>query len=593
MHPIQALAGLAADVVNQLYALALTPTETLLQETRKEFAGDYTLVVFPFTRHSKLGPEQTGAQIGAAIVDAGKGLVRGFNVVKGFLNLELADAAWLAAFAEAHSDVDFGVQPSTGQKVMVEFSSPNTNKPLHLGHLRNIFLGASLSNLLELAGNDVIKANLINDRGIHICKSMVAYERLGNGETPETSGMKGDHLVGKYYVEYDKANKAEVAELMAGGMSEEQAGQASTWANAAKACLIKWEAGDAETLRLWALMNGWVYAGFDETYTRIGVTFDKYYYESNTYLLGKDVVEDGLAKGVFYRKEDGSVWIDLTDIGLDHKLVLRADGTSVYMTQDLGTADRKEQEFHINRSIYVVGSEQEYHFQVLFAILQRLGRSYAPGLYHLSYGMVDLPSGRMKSREGTVVDADDLMDETVGEARTRTAELGKIGEMPIEEAEGLYEMLGVGALKYFLLKVEPRKRMTFNPAESIDLHGNTATAIQYSHARIRSVLRKAEGWTGNASPPSYALHEDERALIAHLSTLPDVVRKAAEEMAPSPLAAYAYESSRAFNKFFNSCSILSADTTEQRQFRLALCELTARALQTSMGALGIGLPERM
>lgn len=594
-HPVQALAALAAQVLNQLYALTLAPEEILLQETRREFEGDFTLVVFPYTRYSKLGPEQTGTQIGETMVAQSGGLVSGFNVVKGFLNLSFADAAWLGAFAEAHADLRFGHLPAKEQRIMVEFSSPNTNKPLHLGHMRNIFLGSSLSRLLELAGYEVIKANLVNDRGIHICKSMVAYAELGDGETPQSSGMKGDHLVGKYYVEYDKAYKAELAELKAGGMTEEQAEAASTWAQRAKASLVLWEKGDPETIALWKKMNDWVYDGFAETYSRMGTSFDKYYYESDTYVLGKDIVDEGLASGVFYRKDDNSVWIDLTDIGLDHKLVLRGDGTSVYITQDIGTADLKNQQYGMDRSIYVVGSEQDYHFQVLFAILKRLGRPYADGLYHLSYGMVDLPSGRMKSREGTVVDADDLMQETVDEAKSRTAELGKIGELTAGEAEELYEMLGIGALKYFLLKVEPRKRMTFNPAESIDLQGNTATAIQYSHARIRSVLRKAdsEGLQADTKQPNYGLHADERALIAHLATLPQIVAEAAEAMAPSPLAAFAYDLSRAFNKFFASCSILSADTVEQKRFRLALCELTSRALHTSMGVLGIGLPERM
>ena len=594
-HPVQALATLAAQTLNTMYGLSLAGPDVTLQETRKEFAGDFTLVVFPFTRHSKLAPEATGQQIGEAIVAASGGLVRGFNVVKGFLNLELADAAWLQAFAEASAEERFGTGPAKGQRVMVEYSSPNTNKPLHLGHMRNIFLGSALSNLLELAGYDVIRANLVNDRGIHICKSMVAYQRLGQGETPASSGLKGDHLVGKYYVEYDKAYKTELASLKAQGKTDEEAEAASTWAAAARRSLELWEAGDAETVALWKQMNGWVYAGFEATYARMGTRFDKFYYESDTYLLGKDIVEEGLAKGVFYQKDDKSVWIDLTAEGLDHKLVLRGNGTSVYITQDLGTADLKAREYGIDRSVYVVGNEQDYHFAVLFAIMKRLGRSYADGLFHLSYGMVDLPSGRMKSREGTVVDADDLMEETVQEARSRTAELGKVAEMPAAEAEALYEMLGLGALKYFLLKVEPKKRMTFNPAESIDLQGNTATAIQYSHARICSVLRKAaaEGLEADAAPQGYTLHPDERALIAHLATLPEVVEKAAAEMAPSPLAAFSYDLSRAFNKFFTSCSILSADTVAQKRFRLALCTLTARSLRKAMGALGIGLPERM
>jgi arginyl-tRNA synthetase len=462
----------------------------VLQITKPEFEGDLTLVCFPFTKLLGKGPEQIGQLIGEYLFNH-SAEVEKFNVVKGFLNLSISDKAWLAEFWEFTQSGKVSGLPKIDQKVLIEYSSPNTNKPLHLGHLRNNFLGSALSELLKFAGFEVIKANLVNDRGIHICKSMVAYQETGNGETPETNGLTGDHLVGKYYVKYDQILKSQISELLENGSSEEEAKANAPITLKAKQMLLDWEAGVPEVIALWKQMNGWVYAGFDETYKRLGVSFDKFYYESNTYILGKDIVDEGLASGVFFKKDDGSVWIDLTDEGLDQKLVLRSDGTSVYITQDLGTADLKYKDFGMDRSIYVVGNEQDYHFVVLFHILKKMGRPYAFGLHHLSYGMVDLPSGKMKSREGTVVDADELMDEMIANARARTNELGKISDFEPDELEVLYKVLGLGAIKYFLLKVDPKKRMLFNPEESIELNGNTATAIQYTHARISSILRKA------------------------------------------------------------------------------------------------------
>ncbi|HRH34202.1 MAG TPA: arginine--tRNA ligase, partial [Catalimonadaceae bacterium] len=468
----------------------LSEVSIQLQPTKPEFEGDLTLVCFPFTKALGKNPEQIGQELGHFLLQH-SGEIERFNVVKGFLNFLIKDNVWLDEFSAWSKTESWKGLPEKKEKVLIEFSSPNTNKPLHLGHLRNNFLGAALSNLMEFAGFETKKANLVNDRGIHICKSMVAYLKNGNGETPESSGMKGDHLVGKYYVEYDRIFKKQVEESVSGGKSEDDAKANAPILLEAKQMLLDWEAGKPEVIQLWKTMNGWVYAGFETSYKRMGISFDKFYYESNTYLLGKSIVEEGLQKGVFYKKPDNSVWIDLSQEGLDHKLVLRSDGTSVYITQDLGTADLKFSDFAMDRSVYVVGNEQDYHFEVLFRILKKLDRPYAQGLFHLSYGMVDLPSGKMKSREGTVVDADELMDEMVDTARQRTNELGKIADFQGDELEKLYEVLGIGAIKYFLLKVDPKKRMQFNPAESIELNGNTATAIQYTHARISSIVRKA------------------------------------------------------------------------------------------------------
>ena len=565
-----------------------------LQPTKAEFEGDLTLVCFPFTKVLAKGPEQIGQMAGEYLINHSP-VVESFNVVKGFLNLVISDIAWLDAFWNfTQSGIIHGF-PSKGEKVMVEYSSPNTNKPLHLGHLRNNFLGASLSELLKFSGYEVIKANLVNDRGIHICKSMVAYLQEGNGETPESSGLKGDHLVGKYYVAYDKILKEETAAGMAEGKPEEEAKNNAAIALKARQMLLDWEAGKPEVKELWKKMNGWVYDGFHASYHRMGVSFDIFYYESDTYLLGKDMVEEGLNKGIFYKKPDGSVWIDLSEEGLDHKLVLRSDGTSVYITQDMGTADLKFKDFGMSRSIYVVGNEQDYHFAVLFHILKKMGRPYAYGLHHLSYGMVDLPSGKMKSREGTVVDADELMDEMVETAKVRTGELGKIAEFQPEELNKLYEMLGIGAIKYFLLKVDPKKRMLFNPEESIELNGNTATAIQYTHARISAIARKAEqnGIGLRFSRRPAAMQPSEKALVKHLVAFPETVEEAAASFSPALMAGYLYEASRLYNSFFAHESIFQAGDPALVQFRVALSCHTGEVIRACGKMLGIEMPERM
>jgi arginyl-tRNA synthetase len=588
------LENLIAKAIQSLEASENQIPKIALQPTKAEFEGDLTLVCFPFIKLLGKSPEQIGALIGDYLVNHSP-LVDAFNVVKGFLNLCISDKAWLDAFWNFSQSGLLGGFPSKGQKVMVEFSSPNTNKPLHLGHLRNNFLGASLSKLLKFYGYEVIKANLVNDRGIHICKSMVAYQQEGNGETPESSGLKGDHLVGKYYVAYDRILKEEMAILVSEGKSEEEAKGIAPIALKAKQMLLDWEAGKPEVIELWKKMNTWVYDGFNSSYQRMGVSFDTFYYESNTYLLGKDIVEEGLAKGVFYQKPDASVWIDLSAEGLDHKLVLRSDGTSVYITQDLGTADLKFKDFGMNRSIYVVGNEQDYHFAVLFQILKKLNRPYAYGLHHLSYGMVDLPSGKMKSREGTVVDADELMNEMVETAKSRTQELGKIADFQADELEKLYEVLGIGAIKYFLLKVDPKKRMLFNPDESIELNGNTATAIQYTHARISAIGRKADqmaiGKRFTHRPQE--LKKSEKDLIKHLILFPGTVEEAASGYSPAVIANYLYETSRLYNSFFAHESIFQAGDSELVQFRVSLSDLTGQVIKACGKILGIEMPERM
>lgn len=565
-----------------------------LQATRPEFDGDLTLVCFPFTKILGKGPEQIGEAIGQYLLGHSP-LVQAFNVVKGFLNLVISDQALLDGLSEFTRSETLKGLPGKGEKVLVEYSSPNTNKPLHLGHLRNNFLGASLSEILSFAGYEVIKANLINDRGIHICKSMVAYLERGKGETPESSGLKGDHLVGKYYVEYDRIFKEEVKQLCDQGKSEEEAKNMAPIFLKAKQMLVDWEKGEPTVMELWKTMNGWVYDGFKATYNRLGVSFDVFYYESKTYLLGKDIIVEGLEKGVFYKKEDGSVWIDLTAEKLDHKLVLRSDGTSVYITQDLGTADLKYADFKMDRSVYVVGNEQDYHFEVLFHILKKLGRPYANGLFHLSYGMVDLPSGKMKSREGTVVDADELLEEMVHTARERTNELGKISDFSSEEAEKLYEILGVGAIKYFLLRVDPKKRMLFNPAESIELNGNTATAIQYTHARIASICRKAiqQGVSTNFQLMPSGLQKTERELVKHLFRFEETIAEAAQNYSPAVIANYLYDTSRLYNMFFAQESIFQAETAGLIQFRVALSAEIGQLIRTCGKLLGIAMPERM
>lgn len=580
------------NAVLELYKTDIQSDNIVIQETRKEFEGQVTAVTFPFTRFSKKTPEQTGTEIGEYLKENVKE-VTDFNVIKGFLNLSIADWYWVEELLSNVHSQSFGQFPANGQKVMVEYSSPNTNKPLHLGHVRNNLLGFSVAEILNANGYEVIKANLVNDRGIHICKSMLAWKLFGQGETPESSGLKGDHLVGKYYVIFDKEYKKQIEKLISEGQTEDEAKKNAPIIKEAQEMLLKWEAADQEVIDLWKMMNSWVYAGFDVTYKQLGVDFKKYYYESDTYLLGKDTIQEGLDKGVFFKKDDGSVWIDLTDDGLDQKLVLRADGTSVYITQDLGTAQLKYDDFKMDKSIYVVGNEQDYHFKVLFLILQKLGKSWANGLFHLSYGMVDLPSGKMKSREGTVVDADELMDDMIHTAQERTEELGKVEGFTEVEKNELYNMIGLGALKFFLLKVEPKKRLLFDPNESIDFQGHTGPFIQYTHARICSVLAKAEYKNKVSESYSNKLTVLEKDLIVNLAKYPDVIASAAKEYSPAHIANYVYELSKLFNKFYHEESILKAEDPEVRNFRLDLASATASIINKAMKLLGIRVPSRM
>ena len=584
------------DAFASCFQVAIPLEQLSLAPTKKEFEGSYTFVVFPFLKQSQLSPEATATQLGNYLKTE-VAAVKDFNVVKGFLNLVVAQEEWITLFKQVYTSPSFGQLPSNGQKVMVEYSSPNTNKPLHLGHLRNNFLGYSVAELLKASGYEVVKANLVNDRGIHICKSMVAYRHFGNGETPASSGLKGDHLAGKYYVLFDSHYKAQQKELLAAGQSEEEAKKNAPLLLEAQEMLRQWEDQEPEIISLWNKMNGWVYAGFNRTYQMMGVDFDVTYYESNTYLLGKDIVEEGLGKGVFFKKENGSVWVDLTDEGLDEKLVLRGDGTSVYITQDMGTADLKYQDHKINKSVYVVGNEQDYHFDVLFKIMRKLGRSYGPGLYHLSYGMVDLPTGKMKSREGTVVDADELMEEMVATAANHTKELGKIEGFTEAQAIELYEMLGMGALKYFLLKVDPKKRMLFNPQESIEFQGNTGPFIQYSHARIVAILRKAEQIGVDLSAESFAnlseLAETESTLIQLLSDFERKIKLAAEEYSPAILAQYLFDLAKEYNRFYAEVPIFHEKDQQLQAFRVALSLQTAKTIKRGMSLLGIQVPERM
>ncbi len=562
-----------------------------IQDTRKEFEGQVTIVTFPFIKISKKSPEETGALLGDYLVQHCEE-VTAYNVVKGFLNLSISDAFWIQTLNTISLKEHFGKGEKKAEKVMVEYSSPNTNKPLHLGHVRNNLLGYSISALLDYAGFEVIKANLINDRGIHICKSMLAWEKFGNNETPESTGMKGDHLVGKYYVEFDKAYKKEIENLVAQGLTEEQAKKEAPLIKEAQDMLLKWEQKDEHVLQLWNMMNAWVYAGFEKTYKTMGVNFDQYYYESNTYSLGKDIIDEGLSKGVFFKKEDGSVWIDLTDDGLDQKLVLRGDGTSVYITQDLGTAQMKYEQYGMDKSIYVVGNEQEYHFKVLFLILEKLGKSWAKGLFHLSYGMVDLPSGKMKSREGTVVDADDLMEEMVQSAKEQSEALGKVAEFSEEEKQKLYTQIGMGALKYYLLKVDPKKRLLFDPNESIDLQGNTGPFIQYSYARIQSMLRKAT-ISINTTHNIQAINANERDCIMLMLKYPAIIEEAAKTYSPALLANYLYDLAKTFNKFYHDEPILKLEDEALQNFRLLICKEVAQIISSGMLLLGIEVPERM
>lgn len=579
-------------VLNTLYQIDIANDQITFQETRKEFDGQVTLVVFPYVRYSKQSPEDTGKAIGEELRKL-ISEIASFNVVKGFLNLSLRDSFWVEVLQEDLIKPNFGQLPDRKESIMVEYSSPNTNKPLHLGHIRNNLLGYSISEILKAAGYKVIKSNLVNDRGIHICKSMLAWQLFGQGETPITTGMKGDHFVGKYYVLFDKEYKKQVEELIASGQTEEEANKNAPIILQAQTMLQKWEAGDEEVLHLWKTMNDWVYKGFDETYKRLGVDFDKFYYESDTYLLGREVVEKGLEEGIFFRKEDNSIWVDLTEEGLDEKLLLRGDGTSVYITQDIGTAQLKYDDYQVDKSIYVVGNEQDYHFKVLFAILKKLDKKWVNELYHLSYGMVDLPSGKMKSREGTVVDADDLMDEMYTTSKSRTEELGKTDGLTENDKHELYETIGLGALKYFLLKVEPKKRLLFDPSESIDFQGNTGPFIQYTHARIKSVLRRGEVDLGKKLNVDKILMPSERDLIQSMSNYPKIVEAAAHELSPALIANYVYDLAKLFNKFYHEESILKAEEESDRVFRLQLSSATASIIASSMKLLGINVPERM
>jgi arginyl-tRNA synthetase len=565
-----------------------------IQPTNREFEGSHTLVCFGLAKASKKNPEETGKLIGEYLV-ANSGIVLRYNVVKGFLNLLLTDKVWIETFQTIYANNSYGQLTSNGKELMVEYSSPNTNKPLHLGHLRNNFLGYSVAEIYKAIGYNVHKVQIINDRGIHICKSMAAWKLFGNGETPESSDIKGDHLVGKYYVEFDKQYKKEIAELQAQGKSQEEAEKQAPIMKLAVEMLQKWEAKDADTVSLWKTMNGWVYSGFDTTYKRMGVDFEKLYYESETYLLGKDEVLKGVERGVFFKKDDGSIWVDLTSDGLDQKVLLRSDGTSVYMTQDIGTAILRFRDFpKIEGQVYTVGNEQEYHFKVLFLILKKLGYTWAEKCYHLSYGMVDLPTGKMKSREGTVVDADDLMQEMVDEAEKQTRELGKLDDMNDSEAKKLFEMVGLSALKFFLLKVDPKKRMLFDPSESIQLQGHTGPFIQYTHARIKNVLRKADEKgikPSNSTPASIELIE--REVIALLNNLPNKLEEAARTYSPSVVANFAYELAKEYNQFYQAINILNETDAAKQQFRLAFTQKTGDVLKKAMRLLGIEVPERM
>ena len=580
-----------------LYGQDVPAAQVQLQKTKKEFEGHLTLVVFPFLKMSKKGPEQTAQEIGEYL-KANEPAVAAFNVIKGFLNLTIASAAWIELLNEIHADAQYGIVSAdeNAPLVMIEYSSPNTNKPLHLGHVRNNLLGNALANIVMANGNKVVKTNIVNDRGIHICKSMLAWQKYGKGETPESSGKKGDHLVGDYYVAFDKHYKAEVAELMEKGMSKEEAEAASPLMNEAREMLVKWEAGDPEVRALWQMMNNWVYTGFDETYRKMGVGFDKIYYESNTYLEGKEKVMEGLEKGFFFKKEDGSVWADLTAEGLDHKLLLRGDGTSVYMTQDIGTAKLRFADYPIDKMIYVVGNEQNYHFQVLSILLDKLGFEWGKSLVHFSYGMVELPEGKMKSREGTVVDADDLMAEMIATAKETSQELGKLDGLTQEEADDIARIVGLGALKYFILKVDARKNMTFNPKESIDFNGNTGPFIQYTYARIRSVLRKAAEAgivIPEVLPANIELSEKEEGLIQMVADFAAVVRQAGEDYSPSGIANYVYDLVKEYNQFYHDFSILREENEDVKLFRIALSANIAKVVRLGMGLLGIEVPDRM
>lgn len=596
MNPENFIISRAQSAVKELYGADIEPSLLQVQVTRKEFEGDYTLVTFPLLKLSKSTPENTGKAIGDWMT-ANLPEISGYNVVKGFLNISFSTVYWNSLFAGIVSNPDFGQHAPSGKTIMVEFSSPNTNKPLHLGHIRNNLLGWSVARLLEANGHKVMKVNLVNDRGIHICKSMLAWLRTGNGETPQSSGKKGDHLVGDYYVAFNNLYKAEVDRLIEEGMTKEDAEKNASVLKEAQDMLFKWEQGDNDTVSLWKMMNGWVYEGFDKTYKDLGISFDRTYYESQTYLFGKALVQKGLDMGIFEREPDGSVWCDLSSDGLDRKLLLRGDGTSVYMTQDLGTAEQRFSEYHLDEHIYVVGNEQNYHFQVLKLILKKLGFDWADSIYHLSYGMVELPQGKMKSREGTVVDADDLLEKMYNTAKETSLELGKIGNMTGEEQDALFRMISLGALKYFIIKVDPKKTMLFDPKESIDFNGNTGPFIQYTHARIKSILRKAEekgiSYSASSVKEDMLLSSKEVRIIKILNLFPSRIFEAGDAHSPAVIANYAYDLAKEFNQYYHDTPILKEEDQDLLKYRLVLIDKIAAVLVKAMSILGITLPERM
>lgn len=591
MSIVNQIKPLVVTALKNLYGQDFTEAELTINTTKPEFEGDYTLVLFSFVKQLKKSPEQLGTEIGEALVSANPKIFTAHNVIKGFLNLTVSDSYWIQFLQANYSDHKFGSKPANGQKVMVEYSSPNTNKPLHLGHLRNNFLGWSVAQILKETGYEIYKTCISNDRGIHICKSMVMWQLYGNGATPESTGIKGDHFVGDYYVMFGNEHKKQMAELIEKGLSKEEADKEAPLMKAAQQMLVDWEAGNKEVIDLWKKMNGWVYSGFDITYKRIGSDFDKTYYESDTYLLGKKAVQDGLEKNVFFKKEDGSVWIDLTADGLDEKVVQRKDGTAVYITQDIGLAEQKQEEFGCEQSIYVVADEQNYHFKVLKLICEKLGVPGAAGIHHLSYGMVELPTGRMKTREGTVVDADDIIEEMVNVAKNKTEELGKVKDFTAEELTVLYDTIALGALKFFLLRVDPKKRMIFNPEESIDFHGFTGPFVQYTHARIKSILRKQAA--GNELSITSPLLKLEKDLVITIEQYPGVLEQAVEEHNPSLIAIYVFSLAKTYNSFVTEHKILTAESEEKKQLRLQLSQMTANVIASGMGLLGIRVPERM
>ncbi|MEO6611315.1 MAG: arginine--tRNA ligase [Chitinophagaceae bacterium] len=599
MSIVSQVKPLVVKALKELYQQDFPESGVTINSTNPEFEGDYTVVLFSFVKQLKKSPEQLGKEIGESMLKTSPGIFTGYNVIKGFLNLTIADDYWTGFLQSNFAAAGFGSQRDNGQKVMVEYSSPNTNKPLHLGHLRNNFLGWSVAEILKQRGYGIIKSCIVNDRGIHICKSMIAWQLFANGATPQSTHTKGDHFVGEYYVKFNDEYKRQVEELVTGGMKKEEAEKEAPIMKGTQGMLLDWEAGKKEVIDLWKMMNGWVYEGFDVTYKRIGSDFNIMYYESDTYLLGKKSVEEGLTKGVFVKREDGSVWADLTDEGLDQKLVLRKDGTSVYMTQDLGLAQQKYEQFHYDQSIYVIGDEQNYHMKALKLILKKMNKPYADGVYHLSYGMVELPTGRMKSREGTVVDADDMVEEMVKVAKNKTEELGKVKDFTGEELEELYDTIALGALKFFLLRVDPKKKMIFNPEESIDFHGFTGPFIQYTHARIKSILRKQpvnvsqESGAKSQEAGGKSLLKLEKDLIISLEQYPTIIEQACTEHNPSVIAIYVFNLAKSFNTFYTEHSVMNAESEEKKQLRLQLSEMTANVIASGMRLLGIRVPERM